>query len=68
MYSQLNDYVCTGTLRLQLYIYDRMKKKGLHNVAEIFSKEVNLEMSECKCVHSHIIVDYALFLVFITFE
>lgn len=49
------------TLRLQLYIYDRMKKRGLHDAAEIFAKEANLEMSECKCVIAHIIVDYALF-------
>ncbi|XP_074331145.1 uncharacterized protein LOC141668253 isoform X2 [Apium graveolens] len=31
---------------LQLCIYDRMKKKGLHNAAEMFAKEVNLAMVE----------------------
>ncbi|KAL8113024.1 hypothetical protein AgCh_020371 [Apium graveolens] len=35
----------TGKM-LQLCIYDRMKKKGLHNAAETFAKEVNLAMVE----------------------
>ncbi|KAK1399535.1 hypothetical protein POM88_009398 [Heracleum sosnowskyi] len=31
---------------LQLYIYDHMKKRGLHDAADIFAKEANLEMLE----------------------
>lgn len=37
-----------------------MKKKGLHNAADLFAKEANLEMLECKCVLAHTIVDYIL--------
>lgn len=44
-----------GFFRLEIYIYNHMKKNNLQDIAKMFAKETNIETPQCKLLCSRYI-------------